>query len=72
LDHEDQGTMRIIQIIDPRRPGGGDDASAGLAECAIPAPALAVPAVGGGASDLAALRGRSVVVVFFREMGCIH
>jgi FtsP/CotA-like multicopper oxidase with cupredoxin domain/peroxiredoxin len=70
LDHEDQGMMQTVQIVDPKNPPPADDRT--LTDVSKPAPALRLPAAGGGDVDLEAVRGRPVMLVFFRGMGCVH
>jgi peroxiredoxin len=70
LDHEDQGMMRLVEILDPK--AAVPDAGAKLKEVSAPAPALRLPDTGGTTRDLARLLKRNVVLVFFRGMGCAH
>lgn len=73
LDHEDQGMMRMIQIVDPKRSGdGGEDSVSELTDCSILAPPLRLAATRESTGELSTLRQRNVVLVFFRGMGCIH
>lgn len=73
LDHEDQGMMRTLRIVDPARPGADpDDPAALLTETRAPAPPLQLPTAGAAPWELAALRPRPVVLVFFQGMGCSH
>ncbi|HLJ92299.1 MAG TPA: multicopper oxidase domain-containing protein [Gemmataceae bacterium] len=73
VDHEDQGMMRTIQIVDPKQPGdAGEDSVAQLIECSFPAPPLMLPTMQQSACDLCKLRPRNIVLVFFRGMGCVH
>ena len=44
LVHEDQGMMKTIRIVDPKRPEGDEDRELlGLTECFLPAPTLSLP-----------------------------
>lgn len=70
LDHEDQGMMRAIDIVDPSRPAESDAAT--LIDCSTPAPLLRLPASRESVCDLSELRGRVVVLVFLRGMECTH
>jgi FtsP/CotA-like multicopper oxidase with cupredoxin domain/peroxiredoxin len=72
LEHEDQGMMNAIRIIDPKRPAGDEDSDVGLAECFVPAPALSLPLAPDSTWELSALGPRNVILVFFRGIGCGH
>ncbi|MBO0697626.1 MAG: multicopper oxidase domain-containing protein, partial [Zavarzinella sp.] len=70
LDHEDQGMMRVVDILQangqPLRP-------IGLQPADSPAPAVRLTDVRGRPCDLAAAGdGRPAVLVFFRGFGCVH
>jgi FtsP/CotA-like multicopper oxidase with cupredoxin domain len=71
LDHEDQGMMSAIEVVDPDRLGEGQPATR-LTECASPAPSLRLLTARKSTWELSALRRRNVVLVFFRGMGCTH
>jgi peroxiredoxin len=72
LTHEDQGMMKTIRIVDPKRPEGDEAAVAGLTDCILPAPALSLPTTQNSTWELSALRSRQVILVFFRGMWCSH
>jgi peroxiredoxin len=71
LDHEDQGMMRLVEILDGKAaaPGG---AGARLKEASAPVPRLCLPDARGNTHDLSRLKDRLVVVVFFRGLQCAH
>jgi peroxiredoxin len=62
VDHEDQGMMRVLRIVDPKAPEQPTDGE--LTECKTPLPQSKL-----GAS---LEQSRMTVVVFFRGMGCAH
>jgi FtsP/CotA-like multicopper oxidase with cupredoxin domain/peroxiredoxin len=72
LDHEDQGMMRTIHIVDPKQPDAGSEDTTKLTDCRIPAPALTLPTAEKSSWELSALRQQTVVLVFFRGTGCLH
>jgi FtsP/CotA-like multicopper oxidase with cupredoxin domain/peroxiredoxin len=71
LDHEDQGMMKTIQVVDPTS-SGDEDPVAKLIDCSIPAPPLRLASAQQATWQLDTLAQRSVVLVFFRGMGCAH
>jgi len=73
LDHEDQGMMRTLEIVDPLNPRGeSDDPGVELVACAFPAPPLTLPTPGGDIWSLEQLGKRNVILVLFRGMTCVH
>ncbi len=73
LDHSDQGMMRALQIVDPKQPSdGSEDLAMKLTDCSSPAPPLKLPTTEKMTWALSALRQRTVVLVFFRGMACVH
>jgi FtsP/CotA-like multicopper oxidase with cupredoxin domain/peroxiredoxin len=73
LDHEDQGMMVPIKLVQPGDPtAGGVDPSSLLKIADYPAPALALPDVRGAQVDLKQFQGRSVVLVFFKGVRCAY
>ena len=68
LDHEDQGMMRYVEILNR---DGQPVPLAGLRPLDAPAPAVRLPDVDGTPCDLAA-PGQATVLVFFRGLGCTH
>jgi len=72
LDHEDQGMMMQIRLIDPDRPQPPSKASVGLKDSAVAAPALRLVDAGGVMRELGEFQGRRVVLVFFRGVECSH
>jgi len=71
LDHEDQGMMQLIDIIDPKA------AVSTTAALAIPkvnslAPDFTLPDAAGKPTSLAACAGKPVVLFFFKGHGCLH
>jgi FtsP/CotA-like multicopper oxidase with cupredoxin domain/peroxiredoxin len=72
LDHEDQGMMMKIRLIDPDRPPPPGKAPVGLKDGRAPAPALRLADAGGVMRALADFQGRRVVLVFFRGVECSH
>jgi peroxiredoxin len=73
LDHEDQGMMQAIEIVDPRN---GVLLSAEpeqrLAEVTIPAPSSSMFKSQELRDSFASLQSRDIVIVFFRGMKCFH
>jgi FtsP/CotA-like multicopper oxidase with cupredoxin domain/peroxiredoxin len=69
LDHEDQGMMHTIRIVDPRKPAADPEMT--LSECAVPAPPLRLPTIQGRPWQLQGC-GHHVVLLFFRGMSCVH
>jgi peroxiredoxin len=72
LDHEDQGMMipiKLVQRGDANK--GGIDPASLLAQADYPAPALALSDVHGTRVDLKEFQGRSVVLVFFKGVRCM-
>jgi FtsP/CotA-like multicopper oxidase with cupredoxin domain/peroxiredoxin len=73
LDHEDQGMMIPIKLVQPGEANkGGIDPSSLLARADYPAPALALSDVHGTRVDLKEFRGRSVALVFFKGVRCAY
>jgi FtsP/CotA-like multicopper oxidase with cupredoxin domain/peroxiredoxin len=74
LDHEDQGMMVPLLIVDPAKaqPGAEKKAEAKLKKSSAPASALKLLDARGGMRDLADLRGREVLLVFFQGAECSH
>ena len=72
LDHEDQGMMQTILIVDPKRAAGAVNPAEELTTCSIPAPSLNLPMAENKAFALDALRPKNVIVVFFQGMSCSH
>jgi FtsP/CotA-like multicopper oxidase with cupredoxin domain/peroxiredoxin len=72
LDHEDQGMMIPIKLVQPGDANkGGIDPSSLLAQADYPAPALALADVHGRRVDLKEFQGRNVVLVFFKGVRCM-
>lgn len=63
LDHEDQGMMQLVRIVDPKKPNG---------KAPRPAGAFELPDAAGKLHTLAAVRDKPAVVVFSRGFGCAH
>lgn len=72
LDHEDQGMMRTIQIIDPAQPDSRDEAVAKLLDCVQPAPPLELRTTQGTTWNLKSVGQRNVILVFFLGIRCSH
>ena len=73
LDHEDQGMMVPIKLVQPGDANkGGIDPSSLLVQADYPAPALALSDVHGTRVDLKEFQGRSVVLVFFKGVRCAY
>jgi FtsP/CotA-like multicopper oxidase with cupredoxin domain/peroxiredoxin len=73
LDHEDQGMMHTIQIVDPKQPDAATaDPDGELIDCRVPAPALPLSAADGTKSECKDIGHRPVILVFFRGTGCVH
>jgi FtsP/CotA-like multicopper oxidase with cupredoxin domain/peroxiredoxin len=74
LDHEDQGMMMPIEFVLPNPPGQAPAVpkKAALNRSSAPAPALALPDTEGRVLDLARLRQKDVVLVFFQGVECFH
>ena len=74
LDHEDQGMMVPLLIVDPAKaqPGAPKKAESKLKESSVPASVLKLPDAGGGTRDLGEFRGRDVLLVFFQGAECSH
>ncbi len=77
LDHEDQGMMMSIELVNPNvigppATGAGAAKVAALTPVSQPAPALRLAEPGGKIHDLAEYRGRPVVLVFFKGIQCRH
>jgi peroxiredoxin len=71
LDHEDQGMMIPIKLVQPGdEKKGGIDPSSLLAQVDYPAPALVLSDVHGKRFDLKEFQGRNVVLVFFKGVRC--
>jgi FtsP/CotA-like multicopper oxidase with cupredoxin domain/peroxiredoxin len=71
LDHEDQGMMVPIKLVQPGDANnGGIDPSSLLAQADYPAPALTLPDAHGTPVDLKQFKGRNVVLVFFKGVRC--
>jgi peroxiredoxin len=73
LDHEDQGMMVPIKLVQPgdARNGGVDPTSL-LTQADYPAPALTLSDVHGTRVDLSEFQGRNVVLVFFKGVRCAY
>lgn len=74
LDHEDQGMMVPILLVNPdgSTADGSQPPKSSLAKSNAPAPPLRLTDTGGTIRDLADFRGRKVVLVFFRGIRCGH
>jgi peroxiredoxin len=75
LDHEDQGMMMPIEFIPPYqapKPAEVVARAPALAPMAAPAPAVALADPDGNVHELAGLRPRSVILVFFLGLECKH
>ena len=72
LDHEDQGMMELIDIIDPKAPTAMLTPPAPAPSKGSEAPALGLVDAAGKAFDLAQYRGKSVILFFFKGHGCLH
>jgi peroxiredoxin len=72
LDHEDQGMMMRIRLIDPNLPPVPGKGALSLLDESKPAPRLKLPDTNGTNHELADLTGRMVVLVFFRGAQCFH
>lgn len=74
LDHEDQGMMVPIHLVDPRQPPAPAKAAgpAALRDTRTPAPPLTLQDARGVRHDLAELRGSKLALVFFLGAECSH
>jgi FtsP/CotA-like multicopper oxidase with cupredoxin domain/peroxiredoxin len=72
LDHEDQGMMMRIRLIDPNQPPIPGKGALGLQDAWKPAPRLKLADAHGRNHELAEFAGRNVVLVFFRGVQCFH
>jgi FtsP/CotA-like multicopper oxidase with cupredoxin domain/peroxiredoxin/HEAT repeat protein len=75
LDHEDQGMMMNVEIVDPAQPvSATSPRPAALRQVAQPysAPAWRLREATGREMSSAELRGQPAVVFFFRGHGCLH
>ena len=71
LDHEDQGMMMPILLVNPNAAGtNGVDPSSPLRKDDHRAPALKLPDARGGAVNLEEFLGQQVVLVFFKGVRC--
>jgi len=70
LDHEDQGMMQLIDIVDPKAATAAN--SAPLPEIGSRAPDFTLPDAEGRKHSLAELDGKPAVVFFFKGYGCLH
>jgi FtsP/CotA-like multicopper oxidase with cupredoxin domain/peroxiredoxin len=71
LDHEDQGMMMQIRLIDPKRPPAPRK-GVGLNPASTPAPALKLHDLAGQTRALADFQGQKVVLVFLQGLECRH
>jgi FtsP/CotA-like multicopper oxidase with cupredoxin domain/peroxiredoxin len=75
LDHEDQGMMMRLRFVDPKKQklatGPGWQGQT-LADVIVPAPSFALPDTAGRVRRLSQFRGKSVILVFLRGLGCSH
>jgi len=71
LDHEDQGMMVPIKLVNPNTIGSkGMDPASLLVKADQPAPALMLPDAHGSMVDLRQFKGRNVILVFFKGIRC--
>lgn len=76
LDHEDQGMMELVEIVDPKNPAPAPTAAASvLSPAPVPpyaAPAFSLPDSTGKLWSPADFLGKPTVLFFFKGNGCIH
>lgn len=70
LDHEDQGMMQLIDIVDPKAAPG--NSTAALPDIGAVAPDFTLPDAEGKNHSLAEFGGKPAVVFFFKGYGCLH
>lgn len=70
LDHEDQGMMQLIDIVDPTQAPKAPVAS--LGQPGSIAPDFELPDAQGKIHSLADYRGKPTVLFFFKGHGCLH
>ncbi|HEX3149951.1 MAG TPA: redoxin domain-containing protein [Gemmataceae bacterium] len=71
LDHEDQGMMQLIDIVDPKDAPKVAKPLIKPNELTV-APELTLPDADGKRQSLADLRGKPVALFFFKGHGCLH
>lgn len=69
LDHEDQGMMELIDIVDPKY---YQKLASNVPKVNSPAPTFALPNADGKNCSLGATKGKPTVVFFFKGRGCVH
>ncbi len=70
LDHEDQGMMELIDIVDPKTPASKTALS--VPKLNSIAPSCELPDANGKLHSLLAQTGKPAVLFFFKGHGCLH
>lgn len=70
LDHEDQGMMQLIDIVDKNAPANASVRPVPAVDSA--APDFTLPDAEGQTHSLVDFQGKSTVVFFFKGHGCLH